>query len=144
MATIENSVIGHEIYWHEIFNSVEGGSQGAVTLVLMYHTLGEDYAYHMAGQFDKGLKVKNLWKDNQIRAFKLKILKNKTGPLSTLLNRMEKDRLLISREELIGKQRRKYFSINPDILLRPGTSKYYFGIFDYEVGEFLQEPGKKK
>ena len=141
----------HESYWHTKLCSIEGGSQEAVILVLMYLALGEDYAYHMAGQFANELRDKNLWKDEQIKEFKLKVLKNRSGPLSTLLNQMEKNKLLMSREEWNGKIKRKYFSINPAILLSPDDSRQYFvvssseffEISTKEIDEYLKEIGKE-
>ncbi|MGD0952261.1 MAG: hypothetical protein ABR985_07685 [Methanotrichaceae archaeon] len=147
----DNSIPCHESYWHTKLSSIEGGSQEAVILALMYFVLGEDYAYHMASQFAKELTDKNLWKDEQIKKFKLKILKNKSGPLSTLLNQMEKNKLLIAREDMIGKHKRKYFSINPAILLCPDDSRQYFvvssseffEITTKEIDEYLKELKKK-
>ena len=140
-----------ESYWHTKVCSIEGGSQEAVILVLMYLVLGEDYAYHMAGQFANELRDKNLWKDEQIKEFKLKVLKNRSGPLSTLLNQMEKNKLLMSREEWNGKLKRKYFSINPAILLSPDDSRQYFVVSSSEffeiqtkeIEEYLKELGKE-
>ena len=138
-------------YWHAKLCSIEGGAQEAVILDLMYLALGEDYAYHMAGQFANELRDKNLWKDGQIKEFKLKILKNRSGPLSILLNQMEKYKLIISREEWNGKLKRKYFSINPAILLSPDDSRQYFvvssseffEISTKEIDEYLKELGKE-
>ena len=81
----------------------------------------------------------------------LKILKNKSGPLSTLLNQMEENKLLISREECNGKLKRKYFSINPAILLSPDDSRQYFIVSSSEffemtteeIDEYLKEMKKK-
>jgi hypothetical protein len=92
----------------------------------MYLALGEDYAYNIAGRFANGLTKKNQWNDKQIREFHLRTLMNKTGPLSSLLNDMEKKKLLISRKDFVGKPKRKYFSVNPVILLSPDGSKNYF------------------
>ena len=125
MATVGDLTARNGTYWHELLDSIDGGSRCAVTLALMYLAQGEDYAYHMAGQFAKGLTLENQWKDERIKNFKLRTLKNTTGPLSTLLNSMEKKNLLISRKESVGKKDRKYFSINPVILLSPDGSNDY-------------------
>ena len=126
MTCIEDSRPGHEFYWYDMLSSIKGGSEEAATLILMHLALGEDYAYNIAGRFANELTEKNLWSDRQIRQFRLKTLRNKTGPLSALLNDMEKKKFLISREEFVGKKKRKYFSINPAILLSPNGSKNYF------------------
>jgi len=90
--------------------------EDVASFILMYLTLKEDYAYKMAFQFSKYLTEKNGWKQELVEDFKS--LKDQSQ-LQPILSQMEKDKFLTSRKRKEGGRPRRYFRINPAVLLNP-------------------------
>jgi hypothetical protein len=105
--------------WQEIikkFTAVEEEGHGfAASLVLMYLAFGQEYAYNMSKEFEKGISSENGWKEEQlVYSSKLKDV----DQLHTLLEGMEKKGLLKSYKEAKGR-RRRYFRLDENIILSP-------------------------
>jgi len=121
-------------YWHVTFEELKGKSHANYVLALVYLAMGQDYAYRMAKEIGK------------IDFEGSKALKNQTT-LQPLLSRLEKGGFLLSEEELENGRKRKYFSINPKILISPNGLKPYhipgesglLGIADEDIKNFLDQ-----
>ena len=106
------------------FKAKTSGSFGVVpNFLLMYLTLGEDYASSMVKTISKGMSTKNGWNDSQIETFRS--IRDRSL-LQRILTKMEEKEFLLSRMEKVNGRKRKYFRLNPEVLRNPDGSEIYY------------------
>jgi hypothetical protein len=122
-------------YWHEVFGEVKG-TNSAKVCALLYLAMGTDYAYNMAIQFrNSKIGDKALIDQSQ---------------LQPILSDLEKKKFLTSKEDTRGGRKRKYFTLNRQVLCSPTGVEFYhlppcsvLNISDDQIEDFLIELGKR-